>query len=303
LLYDIKKGILMEEIINEISEETLEDLKKVNKPPYPLYYQEVFLAIAKEKGYLEQINPKLLCIESNLNERLINKTSETIENISKTSSNIKENSLKLMEEIEPIEIGEIKNLVLHYSSKLLEEVNKMQSKINELESELDRAYKELLLDPLTKAYNRKAFEKDLEEILKVGKNKDLDVVIAIVDLDHFKSINDTYGHLVGDFVLKKLVELIKGLLRKEDKIYRIGGDEFVIIFNRTHLKNAEKIIDRIVLTIKKTKLKYKKNLIEITVSIGLTMHKKGDTKETIIHRADEALYEAKKSRNKYVIKL
>jgi diguanylate cyclase (GGDEF)-like protein len=73
--------------------------------------------------------------------------------------------------------------------------------------------------------------------------------------------------------------------------------------NRIDLKSAEKVIDRIVSTISKTKMKYKENLIDITISLGLTMHRKGDTIEDMIKRADEALYEAKKSRNKYTVRL
>jgi diguanylate cyclase (GGDEF)-like protein len=293
----------MEEIIRKISEETLNELKKAKKPPYPLYYKEIFVVLLKEKKLYEHLNTKLLCEMPNVNEILINKTAQTIKDINESSNDIKENSIKLLEEIEPVETENVKNLVIQYSSKLLDTVNKMQNKIQELEVELEKAYQELLIDPLTKAFNRKAFEKNIKRTLKIGKNKNLDLALAVVDLDHFKRINDTYGHLVGDFVLKKLVEIIKSLIRKEHHIYRLGGDEFVILMNRTDLKSAEKVVDRIISSIKKTKLKYKDQIIEITVSIGLTMHKKGDTAESIIKRADEALYKAKKNRNKYEIKV
>lgn len=284
----------MEETIEKIFEETIEELKKSKKPVYPLYYKEVFVTLTREYKIFEQLNPKLLCVEPSVSEELINKTADTVKDINKTSNDIKKESIKLLEEIEPVDADEVKTLVIQYSSKLLDQINKMQSKINELEVELDKAYKELLVDPLTKAYNRKALEKDLNKILEVGKEKDLDLALAVFDLDHFKQINDTYGHLVGDFELKKVVEIIKRLLRKEHKIYRIGGDEFVIVMNRIDLKSAEKVIDRIVSTISKTKMKYKENLIDITISLGLTMHRKGDMIEDMIKRADEALYEAKK---------
>jgi len=293
----------MEEIIEKISEETIAELKKAQKPAYPLYYKEVFVNIIKEQGFLEQINPKLLCMDPSISERLLEKTSQTIKNIEETSKSIKDESIELVEQIEPIEADEIKNIVIQYSSKLINQISNMQQKINELENELEKAYQEILIDPLTKAYNRKAFDKDLEKLLEVGKNKTLDMALAIVDLDDFKKINDTYGHLVGDFVLKKLVSIIKKLIRQEDKIYRIGGDEFVIIFNRVNIKTVERIVDRIVNTIKKTKLKYKDDLIDISVSIGVTMHRQGDARESIIKRADDALYESKKTKNRYSIKL
>jgi diguanylate cyclase (GGDEF)-like protein len=293
----------MEEIINKISNDTIDELKKVNKLAYPLYYKEVFVNLTREYKIFEQINPALLCINPSISEEIIKKTAETIRDINRTSSDIKDESIKLLEDIEPVEADEIKKLVIQYSSKLLAQINKMHQKINELEFELEKAYKELLIDPLTKAWNRKALEKDLNKLLELGKNKTLDMALAILDLDNFKKINDTYGHLVGDFVLKKVVDIIKRLLRKEHKIYRLGGDEFVIIMNRIDLKSAEKAIDRIVSTISKTKMKYKEHLIDVTISIGLTVHKKGDTKESIIKRADDAVYDAKKTRNKYVVKL
>ena len=140
------------------------------------------------------------------------------------------------------------------------------------------------------------------EILEKGKNRDLDLCIAILDLDDFKGINDTFGHLVGDFVLIKFVQIVKSLIRKTDKIYRYGGDEFIIIFNRSTPLNATKTIERILNKIDKTKLKYKDYLIKLTVSAGITCHKKGDDVESIIKRADEALYEAKVTKNEYKVK-
>jgi len=173
----------------------------------------------------------------------------------------------------------------------------MEEKIYELESELDKAYKELLIDPLTKVYNRKAFEKDLNKILTHGKSKDLDLIVAIIDVDDFKKINDTYGHLVGDFVLIKLAQFMKSLIRNTDKVYRIGGDEFIIVFNRSTLQNAQKSIERIISKISRTSLKYKDHIIKVTISVGIAAHKKGDTIESLLKRADKALYKVK-SNNK-----
>jgi len=291
----------MEELIKKISKEVMEELKKVEKPAYPLYYKEVFVNILRDEGILYQINPKLLCLEPNVNEELLNKTSQTIKSIEQASKEIKTESEDLVEKIEPIETDEVKNLITQYSAKLLKQINKMQQKINELEKELDKAYKEILIDPLTKAYNRKAFEKDIENLLKKGNEKNLDIALAIVDFDDFKKINDTYGHLVGDFVLKKIVEIIKKIIGNEHKIYRIGGDEFIIIFYKVDREKVEAIISKLVSIIKRTKLKYKEHIMDVSVSIGVTMHKKGDSKDTIIQRADDALYEAKVTKNTFKV--
>jgi len=291
----------MEEMIKEISKKTLEDLEKTKKAPYPLYYRDIFNAIANEKGILNQLNPKLLCLSPTLDEVILAKTAETLGEISFQTKDIKNDSREIIDELNLADTEEIKEMVIKFSANLIEKINKMEDKISELQAELDRAYKELRIDPLTKVYNRKALEIDLKEILEKGKDRDLDLVIAIIDVDNFKEVNDEYGHLVGDFVLIKLADTMKSLIRKSDKIYRYGGDEFVIVFNRSTLAHAKKSIERIIYKIYRTTLKYKENYIKITISAGITEHKAGDTIESIIKRADEALYKAKVEKNGYEI--
>lgn len=292
----------MEETINKISKKAIEELHKSKKPIYPLYYKEVFNSIADEKGILNQLNPKLLCITPSINEKILDSTKEMIKNVNMTSKTIKTTSEEIIEEINELNLEEIKTAVIKFSTFLINNINELEEKIHELENELDKAYKELLIDPLTKAYNKKALEKDLSKILEKGKDRDLDLVIAFLDMDNFKQINDKYGHLVGDFVLIKFVSILKSLLRSSDKIYRFGGDEFVIVFNRSSLNNAIKTIERILNRIKKTKLKYKDQIIEFSISIGVTAHKKGDSLESLLKRADEALYEAKLIKKIYKVK-
>ena len=290
----------MEEIILKISKKTLDELKRAGKLPFPLYYKEVFNKIAYDENIIDNLNPKLLCLSPSINEILIEKTHETLSHINSTSKEIKNHSQEIIEEINETAADEIKESVIRFSADLIDKINKMEEKISELESELNKAYKELLIDPLTRVYNRKALEKDLKEVLGKGKERDLDLIIAIVDIDDFKLINDKYGHLVGDFVLVKLAQIMKSLIRKTDKVYRYGGDEFVIVFNRSTLLNAQKSIERIVNKISKTALKYKDNLIKVTISVGIAAHKKGDTIESLIKRADEALYRMKsKGKNGY----
>jgi len=271
----------MEEMIKEISKKTLEDLEKTKKAPYPLYYRDVFNAIASEKGILNQLNPKLLCLAPTLDEIILAKTAETLGEISFQTKDLKDDSREIIDELNLADAEEIKEMVIKFSANLIEKINKMEEKISELQAELDRAYKELRIDPLTKVYNRKALEKDLKEILDKGKDKNLDLVIAIVDVDNFKEVNDEFGHLVGDFVLIKLADTMKSLIRKSDKIYRYGGDEFIIVFNRSTLEHAKKSIERIIYKIYRTTLKYKENYIKITISAGITEHKAGDTKRVI----------------------
>jgi diguanylate cyclase len=283
----------MEEIINEISKETLEELKKAGKLPFPLYYKEVFNKIAYDRKIIDSLNPKLLELNKSFDEELLEKTHETLTHINETSKEIKNSSKEIVEEIEETSPDEVKEMIIKYSADLIGKITKMEEKIRSLEGELDKAYKELLIDPLTKVYNRKALEKDLKEILEKGKDRDLDLIVAMIDIDDFKRINDEYGHLVGDFVLIKIAQIIKSMIRKTDKLYRYGGDEFIIVFNRSVLINAERSIERIIEKINRTALKYKDHLIKVTISVGIAEHRKGDTLETLIKKADDALYRVK----------
>ncbi|WP_456479342.1 GGDEF domain-containing protein [Nautilia sp.] len=291
----------MEETIIKISQKAMDELKKAHKPPYPLYYKNIFVSLVKQEGIYEELNPKLLCVDPDLNEMILHKTISTIKEVSNVSKEIKQDSESLIEEVAPLQMEEIKEIIMQFSTSLLQKINKLEKTVHSLEIELDRAYKELLIDPLTKVYNRKALLKDLNEILEKGKERDLNLIIAIVDLDHFKEINDKYGHLVGDFVLIKIADIIKKMIRRENKIYRYGGDEFIIIFNRMDILNVRKIIKRIIKKIENTLLKYKEDLIKVTVSIGLAKHKRNDTFDEIIKRADNALYQAKIKRNGFEI--
>ena len=288
-------------MIEKIVNQTLEELKKANKEAYPLYYRNVFNGIAKENNL--ELDPRLTLENMTINEELLNKSKETTEYISKQNEDIKTHSKSFVEKVEVFDTNEdIIQAIREFEDKLIDKLNQSQKKINDLNQELEKAYKELLIDPLTKANNRKALEIALDKILEAGKDKDLNMFLMAVDLDYFKRINDTYGHLVGDFVLVKFVKLIKSMIREEDRIYRFGGDEFIIIFNRATREVIEKIAKKIVSKISSTKLKYKEEIITITTSIGITCHKKGDTIETILKRADDALYESKIHRNKATIK-
>jgi diguanylate cyclase (GGDEF)-like protein len=289
----------LKNIITEIVDKTLEELKKARKDAYPLYYKNVFNNLAEEEGL--KLDPRLT-LQENINENLLNTTKETANFILEHNKELEKDSKNLVENIEINDTKEeTKKIVKEFENKLLSKLEQYQKKIEELNKELEKAYRDLHIDSLTKAYNRKALEEHLNKILEAGKNKNLNLFVMVLDLDYFKEINDTYGHLIGDFVLIKFVQIIKNIIRKEDKIYRFGGDEFVIIFNRIEEKNIMKIANKIVEKVASTKLKYKDNLISLTTSIGVTCYKSGDTIESILKRADGAVYKSKKQRNKATI--
>jgi len=289
-------------LIKKIAQQTLQEIEKSQKDPYPLYYTEIFNLIAKENNIT--LNPKLsMQSHIDLGENFLTKTKTTFEFIEKNNSLIKNDSQNLVEEFEEKNVNEeILELVKNFEAGLMDIIQKSNKKIEELNRELNEVYKQLHIDSLTKVYNRKALEDDLDKLTNIGKSKTLNSVLFVFDFDYFKNINDNYGHLVGDFVLKKIVSIIKEIIRDEDKIYRFGGDEFVIIFNRIDKTFISKIAEKIRKTIETKKLKYKDDILVVTLSIGIACHKLGDTKEEWLHRGDKALYESKKTRNKVTIK-
>jgi diguanylate cyclase (GGDEF)-like protein len=117
--------------------------------------------------------------------------------------------------------------------------------------------------------------------------------MLMLDLDDFKIINDTYGHIAGDKILIFISNILKKTLREVDKIFRYGGEEFIIILNRTDNIFCSKIANRILELIRVNNLVYKGETLHITGSIGTTMFKEGDTPDSFISRADKALYKAK----------
>jgi len=145
-------------------------------------------------------------------------------------------------------------------------------------------------DSLTKIFNRLKFDELAKIELLSAEKFDLPLSIAIVDIDHFKSFNDKYGHLVGDEVLVMLAQYINDSLRNTDIFARWGGEEFVILFKSTNLKVAKLVSDKLRDGVSKLEHELAGN---ITASFGLTQYKDGDTLARMFKRCDDALYKAK----------
>ena len=160
--------------------------------------------------------------------------------------------------------------------------------------------KKAIYDGLTNCYNKRETEEFIKKFLyNYLRYKNDFFTIMMLDIDHFKKINDTYGHLAGDFVLKEIAKIVKNLIRKSDICGRFGGEEFVILLPNTKLSGAMKLAERIRETIQNHTFDFNGKKINVTVSIGITSVGVNDSYESLISRADEALYEAKeKGRNR-----
>lgn len=174
--------------------------------------------------------------------------------------------------------------------------------IDHLKVKMARYRDESLKDPLTRVENRRSFEKILKAAIGRANTEGASLCLVMADIDHFKKVNDTHGHLVGDNVLRMVAATIKDSIKGKDTVARVGGEEFVILLPDTPLEGAAKLADNMRRTFEGLDLKKKstgESLGKVTLSFGVTIYKKNENSEDLVNRADEALYQSKnEGRNK-----
>jgi diguanylate cyclase len=155
-----------------------------------------------------------------------------------------------------------------------------------------------MTDGLTGVFNRSAFDTHLTKLIDRNMITPIPFSLLLLDIDNFKQINDTYGHLVGDRVIMAVAQHSKELIRKDDLLARYGGEEFALILHATSmrhgLKKGRAICKRIAETRYHMTAKDIQTSLSFTVSIGVSTFQPGDTMDSIVSRADKALYEAKR---------
>ena len=157
-------------------------------------------------------------------------------------------------------------------------------------------------DPLTGAGNRRHFiERTTAELLR-GRRYGAQLALLMLDVDYFKEVNDTYGHSVGDEVLKRLVDCCRQELRETDIFGRYGGEEFAAVLVNTDKTGALRTCKRLLKAISRLKIRAGTTTVSITVSLGLTMHQADDSSiDTLLKRADDALYQAKNTGRNQIV--
>lgn len=159
-----------------------------------------------------------------------------------------------------------------------------------------RLYELSVLDGLTNVYNRRYLDQRLSQELADSRRHDKPLTVALLDLDHFKKLNDGYGHQAGDKVLCDLTDLVSRELREHDVLARYGGEEFALILSGTSSADALQLGERLRLLIANTEFFYKEQLLPVTISLGLgTFPADGEDTMTLLRSADKALYRAKEA--------
>jgi diguanylate cyclase (GGDEF)-like protein len=165
-----------------------------------------------------------------------------------------------------------------------------------------RAIQASLKDPLTGAGNRVALEQSLRREIEMSRRHGQALSVIMLDMDHFKSLNDTHGHLAGDAALRATALLLKEQLRNVDMVFRFGGEEFFLVLSNTSPDAAAIVGERIRAAIESLPFLVGEKQVRLTASLGCATYQMHESLENLAQRADEALYDAKrKGRNRMQI--
>ena len=252
-------------------------LIKNNIEPTPENYAKFFQKILK--------NPEIAL--GNPVKKIIRKTEYALDESYKTLDEIEK---KAKSDFEKNVFEILKEIAYKAETKKLE-LKKLQEEIKKLEQELEVVRKEKYKDPLTGIWNRLALEEFLEQIIPLSMERD--IVVAFLDLNKFKRINDTYGHIVGDKVLKLFTKYVSSNLKRKDFFSRYGGDEFVAILFDINLETAVEFFEKLRKNAPKIKVDGKE--IKIDFCVGITVPYGSDKPNDVISRADRAMYKCKRT--------
>ncbi len=173
-------------------------------------------------------------------------------------------------------------------------IKRLGEKLRSVEQELGSVRKEMELDPLTRLYNRGALDLQLERTVSMSFFSESPACVLMVDIDHFKQINDTQGHPAGDAVIQQLADrLVSTFPRKTDFVARYGGEEFCVLLPGANLEVCQRLGNRLLEAVRGESFRYQEMSMPVTVSVGVAELMPGETGQTWIERVDRALYRAK----------
>lgn len=261
--------------------------------------------IERQKAYLEEREKELRNIielltramvsvntENDAYHRKILQQSEKMEQITRL-----DDIRKIKSALEK-EIASLRQTVRSKQTGEEARMENLAGQVKTLRQELEQVKEESRRDGLTGIYNRRAFDDYLQSLMDRNMLQRQDFALLMMDIDDFKTINDTYGHPVGDRVLLAMADACRQMVRSDDFLGRYGGEEFVMVLPGASRRNAAKKARQICKTIQSTRYTLDDEgqlSLALTVSIGVTAFKRGDTAAVLLERADEALYEAKQS--------
>jgi len=215
----------------------------------------------------------------------------------------------------PIDLGKE---IVKLNSIFIEEIKKIRESSRTLQDELEdqrrtsitlaekleQSQAQALVDPLTKVLNRAAYNMRIGQMVQEYKRYKEEWALLTLDIDHFKKFNDEFGHQLGDNVLKSVAGTVKNCIRVSDRVFRYGGEEFVVLLGRINSEIATHLAEKICQTVERSYFVHGDKKLKVTVSIGGAIIATGDNELSIFQRADKAMYQAKNNgRNQVVMDL
>ena len=179
---------------------------------------------------------------------------------------------------------------VHQANQRVESANQ---KIEKLKQQMEKIKQKVSIDPLTRVDNRRAFDAKIKQEFASFKRYGSKGSMIMIDIDHFKMVNDTYGHRTGDGVLRVVAGIIKKEIRDIDSLARYGGEEFAVILPHTVLSPALEVAERLRAKVEESRFSYKGKQFSVTISLGVGEIQEDDTLESFLQRVDAALYAAK----------
>ncbi len=176
---------------------------------------------------------------------------------------------------------------------LVREIERLRAELDKLESRIDQLDELAHQDPLVHLPNRRSFLASLDRLIERADRLGRPAAMLFVDVDGLKTINDTFGHRVGDEALQEIAKLLLSSVRKTDCVARMGGDEFGILLDQTDEQRAWQMALRIVETVVGSQFCVDGTCVRLSVAVGVGMIQPGDTSQAVMERADKEMYRVK----------
>jgi len=296
---------------NVIALTVMQRLKETGEAPTPENYQRLYYEIAgvtapeptPNPGVVVQNNPFCLELLKALRE-MVQDMSDKTENLAK---DLGEKNKGLSDNVDSLKRSRDKEEILRLLAMVVNQAGGIQNTVEashrelvetryalvNMQNELAETRQLLNEDALTGALNRRGLDQTLaREVARCQRNK-ARLSLAMVDLDHFKKINDNYGHGAGDQMLVHFTSLVRSVLRKSDALVRYGGEEFTLVLPETDTRGAMLVLGRLQQLMRKSPLMFEGHQINTTFSAGVAGLCNEDNGHALLRRADEALYQAK----------
>jgi len=277
---------------------TLEDLDDFSRQLKNLFFQKTLI-----QGVVEQERDEL----KNIILIMAGTLTSFLDIGGKFDSNLDSYAKQLQVVKDIHEIQTVRDLLLKetlslkgHTARMINEVQQANQrvesanqKIEKLKQQMEKIKQKVSIDPLTRVDNRRAFDAKIKQEFASFKRYGSKGSMIMIDIDHFKMVNDTYGHRTGDGVLRVVAGIIKKEIRDIDSLARYGGEEFAVILPHTVLSPALEVAERLRAKVEESRFSYKGKQFSVTISLGVGEIQEDDTLESFLQRVDAALYAAK----------